>query len=189
MLICLVAIGEKYNNHLTSALNFFKYYDVCLLSDVERNDVFYFEKHDNEFSYFDKLYFSLNMVNKFKRDVFYVDVNKIYGVDLNFEKNKLFYHKHHWPFGNSFQDYLTYDFFDPLIKNWPDSNIDFTQLPAIGETELFFNKKLDVTSIIKHLENIQPLFREMSLVKPTYSGYDNAEGIALAYALKKCKII
>ena len=190
MRVSLVAVGKDYNNQLTFALDFFKEYDICLLGDIERDDVFYFEKYNKvKFSYFDKLYFSLSMVDKFKRDVFYVDVNKISDVFLDFEKNKLFYHRKHWPFGNTLQDYLMYDFFNPLIENWVDSDVDFTKLPAIGETELFFNKKLDVKSIIKHLEIIQPIFREMSTTKPTYTGYDNAEGIALSYALKKCNII
>jgi hypothetical protein len=165
MIVSLVAVGKDYNNQLTFALDFFKEYDICLLGDIERDDVFYFEKYNKvKFSYFDKLYFSLSMVDKF-------------------------YHRKHWPFGNTLQDYLMYDFFNPLIENWVDSDVDFTQLLAIGETELFFNKKLDVKSIIKHLEIIQPIFREMSTTKPTYTGYDNAEGIALSYALKKCNII
>jgi hypothetical protein len=59
---------------------------------------------------------------------------------------------------------------------------------AIRETELFFSKDIDANCLVKHLKNIQPLFRKMSLKNPTYPCYDNAEGIALSYALKKCSI-
>lgn len=189
MMIVLVSVGERYNAKLESALDFFKSYDICLLSDVKRNDVFYFEKYQpNIFSYFDKLYFSLNMVKKFNRDVFYVDITKIDEVNFNFEQTNQFYFKSHWPYGNHLKDYLQYDFFQPLIEKWWDTDIDYNELVAIRETELFFSKDLNTDCIVKQLKTIQPLFRKMSLKTPTYSGYDNAEGIALSYALKKCLI-
>ena len=190
MIISLVSVGASYNEKLNFALDFFKSHDVCLLSDTERDNVFYFEKYDGgKFSYFDKLYFSLELVNKFKTDVFYVDVTKVSEVDLTFSRDCLFYYKSHWPFGNLFSDYLKYDFFDPLVEKWDNPDIDYRNLPAIRETELFFSKDLDVNLISKRLKSIQPLFREMSIRKPTYPGYDNAEGIALAYALRSMKII
>lgn len=190
MIISLVAVGESYNNKVNEALDFFKGYDVSLLSDIERDDVFYFQKYgDNRFSYFDKLYFTLDLVNKFKRDVFYVDVTKISEVNLNIDKNKLFYYKSHWPFGDYFGDYINYEYFNPLISYWDQNNIDYKRLPAIRETELFFNREINATFITEELKKIQPLFREMSIKKQTYHGYDNAEGIALAFALKSLNII
>jgi len=190
MIITLVAVGEKYHSKINDALKRFNSYDICLLSDVERNDVFYFEKYKSEkFSYFDKLYFSLDMVSKFKSDVFYVDINKINEVNLNFLKNSLFYFKSHWPYGNTFGDYVHYEYFKPIIDYWWKNNISYLDLPAIRETELFFNKEINADEIVKKLKEIQPLFREMSELKQTYSGYDNAEGLALSYVLKSMKII
>lgn len=190
MIISLISVGENYNNKIDDALDFFKSYDICLLSDVIREDVFYYEKYEKKkFSYFDKLYFSLNMVEKFKRDVFYVDINKISEVNFDFEKTTQFYFKSYWPFGNHLKDYLQYEFFKPILEKWPDSDIGYEDLEAIRETELFFNKDMNVKCVIKQLEYIQPLFREMSSKTPTYPGYDNAEGIGLSYALKKCKLL
>ncbi len=190
MIISIVSVGESYNEKLKFALDFFKSYDVCLLSDKKRDDVFYFEKYEGgKFSYFDKLYFSLDLVTKFKRDVFYVDVTKISEVNLDFSKDCLFYYKSHWPFGDLFQDYLKYDFFDPLVEDWDDLNVDYKKLPAIRETELFFSKDLNADLVIEKLKSIQYIFRKMSIKKPTYPGYDNAEGIALAYALRSIGVI
>lgn len=189
MIIALVSVGQFYNNKLTEALDFFKSYDVCLLSDIEIEDVFYYEKYtEDKFSYFDKLYFSLNMVNKFNRDVFYVDITKVSEVNFDFDRTAKFYFKSHWPFGNHLNDYLQYEFFKPLVEKWNDQDIDYQSLIAIRETELFFSKDIDANCVIEHLKNIQPLFREMSIKRPTYPSYDNAEGIALSYALKKCLI-
>jgi len=189
MIIALVSVGEHYNDKLKEALDFFKSYDICLLSDIETKNIFYYEKYMNDkFSYFDKLYFSLNMVNKFKRDVFYVDITKTSEVNFDFVKTNKFYFKSHWPFGNHLKDYLQYEFFNPLIEDWSEPDIDYTELVAIRETELFFSKDIDANCLVKHLKNIQPLFRKMSLKNPTYPCYDNAEGIALSYALKKCSI-
>ena len=188
MIISLVAVGKHHRNKINDALELFKSFNVCLLSDLERNDVFYFEKYEKKkFSYFDKLYFSLEMVNKFNEDVFYIDITKINEVNLNFPKDVPFYYKSHWPHGDTFADYIKYNYFKPLLDKW--NNVDYLNLPAIRETELFFNKDLDVEPIIEKLKEIQPIFREMSLNNPTYPGYDNAEGIALSYALKSLNII
>jgi len=90
MIIALVSVGEHYNDKLKEALDFFKSYDICLLSDIETKNIFYYEKYMNDkFSYFDKLYFSLNMVNKFKRDVFYVDITKTSEVNFDFVKKNI----------------------------------------------------------------------------------------------------
>jgi len=190
MIISLVAVGETYANKVNDALEYFKSYDICLLSDIKRNDVFYFEKYDKEkFSYFDKLYFSLDLVNKFNRDVFYVDITKISEVDMNFNKNNVFYYKSHWPHGDYFEDYTHYEYFQPLIDYWDKNNIDYKKLPAIRETELFFMKQINSKFVTEELKKIQPIFREMSIKNQTYHGYDNAEGIALAFALKSLNII
>lgn len=190
MIIALVAVGEQYRNQIDDALKKFNSYDICLLSDIERNDVFYFEKYKSEtFSYFDKLYFSLNMVSKFKSDVFYVDINKFNEVNLNFLKSSLFYFKSHWPYGNTFGDYIQYEYFKPIIDYWSNNNINYLDLPAIRETELFFNKKMDVDEVVEGLKQLQPIFREMSELKQTYVGHDNAEGLALSYVLKSMNII
>jgi hypothetical protein len=190
MIISLIAVGKGYRDKINDAIKKFNSYDICLLSDVERNDVFYFEKYENkEFSYFDKLYFSLKMVSKFNSNVFYVDINKIDEVNLDFPKHNLFYFKSHWPDGNNFGDYCQYDYFKPIVDYWLKNNVIYLDLPTIRETELFFNSKIDSDKIIKKLKEIQPLFREMSETKPIYSGYDNAEGIALSYVLKTIGII
>lgn len=190
MIISLVAIGEQYRNKIDFALEYFKPYKVSLLTDLIRDDVFYCQKYENEkFSYFDKLYFSLNLIDKFKEDVFYVDITKINEVDLHFPKNQLFYYKSHWPYGDKFEDYIQYDFFKPIINYWEEKNVDYKSLPVIRETELFFNKEIDSKLIIKKLKEIQPIFRDMSLKNQNYPGYDNAEGIALSYVLKSLNLI
>jgi hypothetical protein len=189
MVISLVAVGEPYRNKLELVLNKFKSYKICLLTDLKREDVFYCEKYQNDrFSYFDKFYFSLDIINKFKEDVFYVDITKVNEINLDFPKNQLFYYKSHWPYGNTFFNYKKYSYFEPLIKYWGD-NVNYDCLPAIRETELFFNKDIDSESIIKKLKEIQPIFREMSIKESNYPGYDNGEGIALSYALKSLNII
>ena len=190
MIIALVAVGENYCSKVDDALNKFNSYNICLLSDIERSDVFYFEKYKNEtFSYFDKLYFSLEMVSKFNEDVFYVDINKLNEVNLNFLKNSLFHFKSHWPYGDTFGDYVQYEYFKPIIDYWSKNSINYLDLPAIRETELFFNKEINADEIVKNLKQIQPIFREMSELNQTYSGYDNAEGLALSYVLKSMKIL
>ena len=105
MIICLVSVGNHYNNKIKDALNFFKDFDVCILSDIKVENVFHYEEYvKKEFSYFDKLYFSLKMVEKFNRSVFYVDITKIEEINLDFPKESLFYYKSHWPFGNLMSD-------------------------------------------------------------------------------------
>jgi hypothetical protein len=190
MIISLVAVGEEYTNKLDFAIESFKSHKISLLSDLVRDDVFYCQKYENKkFSYFDKLYFSLDLVDKFKEDVFYLDVTKINEVDLSFPKNQLFYYKSHWPYGDIFENYLQYNFFEPIINYWEEKNVDYKSLPVIRETELFFSKEIDSKLIIKKLKDIQPIFRNMSLRQQNYPGYDNAEGLALSYVLKLLNII
>jgi hypothetical protein len=190
MILSLVAVGETYREKLESVLHNFNTYKICLLTDLEREDVFYCEKYSDErFSYFDKFYFTLNLINKFKEDVFYVDVTKTNEIDLNFPKNQLFYYKSHWPYGDTFDSYKKYNYFKPLVKHWDGNNLNYDYLPAIRETELFFNKDIDSESIIEKLKEIQPIFRDMSIRESNYPGYDNGEGIALSYALKSLNII
>jgi hypothetical protein len=190
MLISLIAVGESYKNKLELALEKFKSHKICLLTDSKIEDVFYCEKYtDVKFSYFDKLYFSLSMVDKFKDDVFYVDITKLDEVDLNFPKNQLFYYKSHWPYGDTFGDYIKYDYFNSLITHWDKNNVNYKGLPAIRETELFFGKEINSKLIKDKLKEIQPIFREMSIKESNYPGYDNAEGIALSYVLKSLNII
>jgi len=190
MIISLVAVGEQYRSKLNFALEYFKTYKISLLTDLVIDEVFNCQKYENEqFSYFDKLYFSLETVNKFKEDVFYVDITKIEEVDLHFPKNKLFYYKSHWPYGNLFGDYIQYVYFNQIINYWKENKVDYLNLPAIRETELFFSKDIDSNLIIEKLKDIQPIFRDMSLKERNYRGYDNAEGIALSYVLKTLNII
>ena len=188
MIISLVAVGDSYRDKIS--LEKLTPYNVCLLSDIKNTDVFYSEKYDKErFSYFDKLYFSLDMVERFKEDVFYIDVTKLDEVNFDFPKDGPFYYKSHWPYGDYFDDYIKYDYFEPLIKYFSDNGVDYKSLPAIRETEIFFSKNLNVELIKNRLKEIQPIFREMSINKPVYSGYDNAEGIALSYVMKTLKLI
>lgn len=190
MIISLVAVGEQYRNKLDFVIEHFKSHKISLLTDLVRDDVFFCKKYQNEkFSYFDKLYFSLNLIDKFKEDVFYVDITKVSEVDLSFPKNKLFYYKSHWPYGDTFGDYTQYSFFEPIINYWEEKKVEYKSLPVIRETELFFNKEIDSKLIIQKLKDIQPMFRNMSLREQNYSGYDNAEGLALSYVLKSLNII
>ena len=50
-------------------------------------------------------------------------------------------------------------------------------------------KQINSKFVTEELKKIQPIFREMSIKNQTYHGYDNAEGIALAFALKSLNII
>lgn len=191
MIIAIVAVGEDYSNKIEYAIDYLKDYDICLLTDSYKRNVFYYEKYNNEkFSYFDKLYFSLKMVNKFKTDVFYVDINKLDEINFDFPKDSKFYFKSHWPYGNNFKDYLKYnDYFLPFISYCEAMNVDYNILPAIRETELFFGKDIDTKFICKELKKLQPIFRTMSHSQTKYKGLDNGEGIALSFALKMAKII
>jgi hypothetical protein len=191
MIITLVAVGYGYSDKINEVLHKLSNYKVCLLTDVIIDDVFYCEKYlNNTFSYFDKFYFSLQMVEKFKDDVFYIDINKIDEVDFNFNKDTQFYFKSHWPYGDYFEDYFKYtNYFNPFIDYCNSVGIDYKRLPVIRETELFFGKDINTNSMLHLLREIQPIFRKMCSEQTKYKGLDNGEGLALSYALKRCDIL
>jgi hypothetical protein len=194
MIIALIAIGEKYREMLDSQVERLKAssHRVALLTDKPDYDFEWVEEYtEPKFSYFEKMYFSLRMIDKFEDDVYYIDVRYLEDIDLSnleADMSKQFWFKGYWPYGDYLQDYEHLDYFEPFIYYCKANGIDYKRLEAIGETEFCFRKDVPTEELSRALENIQPIFRAMWHRQTNYECYDNAEGIALAFALKKLNI-
>lgn len=195
MIIALIAIGDKYREMLDSQLERLKNspHQIALLTDKPVYDFEWVEEYtEPKFSYFEKMYFSLRMIEQFQDDVYYIDVRYLEDIDLSNLKadmSKPFWFMGHWPYGDYLEDYEHLDYFEPFIYYCKANHVDYKRLEAIGETEFCFRKDIPTRDLARALENIQPIFRAMWERQTNYECYDNAEGIALAFALKKLNIV
>ena len=101
MVLSVVAVGEQYINNCLPYLDKFKNngYDIKILTDKPEKFIGYdTQLYENKiFSYFDKLLFSLRLVEKYNTDVLYIDsdwiqnVNDVFIKNFNGSNNVLYY--------------------------------------------------------------------------------------------------
>jgi hypothetical protein len=192
MILAIIAVGETYRKELDSNVELLKKLPcpIIVLSDKVEHDCFFYKLHSGQdFSYFEKLYFSLELVERFGEDVLYADVKRLKTFDFeNLEMNTLgsLQFLRYWPLGDKFENYIEQPYWRPFIQKCESEKIDYKNLPAIDESLLLFKKTIKASALIDEIREIQPVFREMWKSQHVYKAMDNAEGLALSYALQKC---
>jgi hypothetical protein len=209
MILALVLVGETYTNNpeeTIKQINRFqsKGWDVYVLTDKPElfpnvKTEFYQNKI---FSYFDKLLFSLRMVEKTNQGVLYIDHD--FGENLtdyffqNFKhpKDYIFYETwQKWDGENS--RYIPWDKFDdyfdsyyvPIYLYFNKIGFNYSELTTIRECLMYFPSDEHISKIIYEMEKIKPIFDYMSIVgKSEFSCYGSSEGVALSYVLNSLGI-
>lgn len=198
-IISLVAVGEFYVQEIEDTYHRLKTegYQVKVLTNTpnifHKDDVT--EYHKSNFNYFDKIYFSLDLIKRHKKSIIYFDgssqVNLEELISKLSKKNTHFAYQENWPKG-SFFEYRDEKCFRFLLEYLDYKNIPILDYPTISEKIMFFHKELDHNSVKSELEKIQPVFdfisimNDMTYTKPFVIG--GAEGLALSIVLTNNKI-
>lgn len=195
----LVAVGESYIKEIEGTYKTLKAnnFQVKILTDnpdlFDKDDVTIYQK--SNFNYFDKIYFSLNLIQLYKKSVIYLDG----GYDVNFSKlinqiskrNEHVLYRENWPNGNFFE-YKDERCFRFLLEYLDYRKIPVINYQTISEKIMVFNKNVDHNLIKLELEKIQPVFDFISLMndttytKPFVIG--GAEGLAMSIILENNQI-
>lgn len=198
IIIALVAVGELYVKEIIPYYNSLKEagYDVKVLTDqpdLFKEDAFIYKKR--VFNFFDKLYFSLNLVEKYNKTVIYVDGQEAISPELinqyTTEIDTDFMYTADWTLGG-FHEYMDKANFKHLVEYLNIFKIPVKNYLTIYEHILVFNKSIDSSLVIKELEDIQPVFDYMALLNcgMYFKNYElgDAEGLALSIVLDKNNI-
>ena len=196
MILSIVAVGDFYIDSCKPYLNKFKDkgYDIEILTDQpQKFDDYNTHFYENKiFSYFDKLIFSLRLVEKYKTDVLYIDSDWLQYINDNFinsfsGSNNVLYCEN-WEkeiFGNCLDDFYWKD----LIFYFNLYNIDYKHIILPMEWMFYYPKIENVSDLLYDLEKIKPIFDWIStVVSSQYSGNGNGEGLGLSYVLDKNKV-
>lgn len=195
----LVAVGDFYIQEIKSAYHTLKTknYQVRILTDnpeiFDKNDVTIY--HKSNFNYFDKIYFSLDLIQRHQKSVIYfdgshnVDFEKL--INIIAEKNVHFMYQENWPNG-SFFHYKDDKCFRFLLEYLDYRKIPILDYQTISEKIMVFNKEINYGLVKSELEKIQPVFdfislmNDMTYTKPFVIG--GAEGLALSIVLTNNQI-
>ena len=152
-----------------------------------------------QFNYFDKLYFSLNLSLVTKKDTVYCDagmLNRLNDYDFNNDNPGVVYPRE-W--GNNSSnanmlrgfgcDAFEEGYWDEFIVYLEKNGIKPDSVPTIFEQTLLFNYDENYDQVISYLESIEDLFIGYSNSKESkYTAVGNGEGLALAYACIKSNV-
>lgn len=193
-IIALVAVGEFYIQEIKDYYWDLKKlgFSVKVLTDdssyFDENDVTLYEKPI--FNYFDKLYFSLNLIKKYNKNIIYMDGTSALPqnilLDITQRSDSDFIYTSNWPKGNFF----AYDYtpsFKYLFDYLKYKQIPIKDYPTILEQVMVFKKTIDYKLISKELQIIQTVFDYVSImndetyIRPFVIG--SAEGLALSIVL------
>lgn len=193
-IIALVAVGEFYIQEIKDYYWDLKKlgFSVKVLTDdsshFDENDVTLYEKPI--FNYFDKLYFSLNLVKKYNKNIIYMDGTSALPqnilLDITQRSDSDFIYTSNWPKGNFF----AYDYtpsFKYLFDYLKYKQIPIKDYPTILEQVMVFKKTIDYKVISRELQIIQTVFDYVSImndetyIRPFVIG--SAEGLALSIVL------
>ena len=152
-----------------------------------------------QFNYFDKLYFSLNLSLVTKKDTVYCDagmLNRLNDYDFNNDNPGIVYPRE-W--GNNSSnanmlrgfgcDAFEEGYWDEFIVYLEKNGIKPDSVPTIFEQTLLFNYDENYDQVISYLESVEDLFIGYSNSKESkYTAVGNGEGLALAYACIKSNV-
>ena len=152
-----------------------------------------------QFNYFDKLYFSLNLSLVTKKDTVYCDagmLNRLNDYDFNNDNPGIVYPRE-WGDNSSNANMLRgfgcdafeEGYWDEFIVYLEKNGIKPDSVPTIFEQTLLFNYDENYDQVISYLESIEDLFIGYSNSKESkYTAVGNGEGLALAYACIKSNV-
>lgn len=206
MIICIVAVGDKYINLSSSAVKKFTNagHSVKILTDNPDGFKYgeTYKYNDKIFSFFNKLLFTGRMVEELKSDILYVDADRLSEISTVFFKkiqnsnNFIFFdywqiqiEKDIWKKWEKYTDYkLEYFnvFDDYCLKN----NFDISKLRCLWEGIFYFPYLDNIDKILYDIELIKPIFEYMSITgviaNNIYAGKIGiSEGLALSYVIEK----
>lgn len=207
--VLIIAKGSKHIDLLIKNREFIRdNLNIVIYTDQIEVLDYYFKsadirKYDEPiFRYFDKYKLTYDLVQEKKQPVMYIDISKlksIFRTDLTyFDKNKIshIYTNGNW---NSLPNASRLRFFytkppkkgylDNILDYFEKENISLDKINPIIEKTFVFPFKDFMSDVMTVLESIRPLFEWNSKNKEHfYTGIGNGEGLALGYALAKCKV-
>jgi hypothetical protein len=197
MILAIVAVGDSYIEKCLPYLNKFKNngYQIKILTDNPSCFIGYdTQLYENKiFSYFDKLIFSFRLIEKYKKDVLYIDADWLRNINDDFMKefiggNNVFYYdtwKNYFSPKNWYDDVYWRDLFLYFHLN----NIDYKDFELPIERILYFPNINNITEVLLDIEKIKPVFDWIGTINQSnYSGIGGGEGIGLSYVLNKHNI-
>ena len=196
MILSVVSVGDFYIDSCLPYLQKFKDkgYDIKILTDKPEKFIGYETKlYENKiFSYFDKLIFSLRLVEKYKTDVLFIDSDWFENVNDNFinsfkgSTDILCYQN--WE-KEIFENYINEFYWEHLRFYFNLYQIECRHLKIPIEWIFYFPNMDKVSNILYDLEKIKPIFDWISTVVPSqYNGNGSGEGLGLSHVLDKNKI-
>lgn len=149
------------------------------------------------FYYFDKFKYTIDLSNKLKQSIIYVDVGRlcetnefIWNNDFSDIQNICF--SATWGEANVADK--VYDMESSLFEKnyWVDvldymkTKVDLSKVPVFLERILIVPYKKSMIKVLEELENIRYLFENLSRTKyNVYSGIGNGEGLGMGYVITK----
>ena len=201
MILTLVLVGDEHINDARPFIRMFssKGWIVEILTDqpeklkgIGYDDIILHQYNEKIFSYFDKLIFPIQISQKHKSGVLYIDSSLLFATPKSFiesfkDCDSFLYYKN-WPNGETLKDYKDDVYFSKIIDYFVVENFKkYEELKTILEWIYYIPYDKDkVDQLLYDLERIKPIFEYTSVIfKPHYNGIGNAEGLALSYVLNK----
>ena len=202
--LLLFAVGSEYVDLLVDYKKYIpsKFNIVVYTSDVNKiqkhlPNANVLEYKSDVFFYFDKFKYSIQMSNKLKESVLYVDVGRlcetpdyIWNIKLDKVKNICF--SATW--GELDTADKLYDFKSSLFEDgyWNDlldyfkNKVDLSKVNLFLERVLIVPYKKSMELVLSELEEIREIFETLSKEKVNvYKGIGNGEGLGMGYVLTK----
>jgi hypothetical protein len=193
-IIVLVAVGEYYNQEIKDYYWDLKNsgFTIKVLTDEPShyniNDISLYNRPI--FNYFDKIHFSLKIVEEYGKNVIYMDgtsaLPKHILTNISSRSESDFIYTSNWPKGN-FYGYEDDPCFRYLFEYFRYKNIPIINYPTILEQVMVFKKTINYKLINKELQILQTVFDYISVmndntyIRPFVLG--SAEGLALSIVL------
>jgi hypothetical protein len=189
-----VSVGLKYSNILRGFLDrneSIKKDSIVLTNNMDMfHDVETIPYKNKIFSYFDKLLHPLRMVEEYRDDVLYIDVDELFNDNLLYwikeigTNEKSLVYLENWPKQTLEElDDKRFGIFKDMV------NINHADIETIKENFIYFPKSLPSTKLIWEIETLKPIFETLTILhdedKSTIGG---GEGVALSYVLKNNNI-
>lgn len=189
-----VSVGLKYSNILRGFLDrneSIKKDSIVLTNNMDMfHDVETIPYKNKIFSYFDKLLHPLRMLEEYRDDVLYIDVDELFNDNLLYwikeigTNEKSLVYLENWPKQTLEElDDKRFGIFKDMV------NINHADIETIKENFIYFPKSLPSTKLIWEIETLKPIFETLTILhdedKSTIGG---GEGVALSYVLKNNNI-